>query len=142
VRALGLVVVAACAAHGFTDDDRAAIERVLARQVEAWNRGDLDGFMAGYERSDRLLFTSGSKVRRGWDETLTKYRARYGEDPSTMGRLALSVLDLRPVGDGAAVVLGHWKLDNTPEAGGGIFSLVLERSAGGWRIVHDHTSSE
>ncbi|KIG17714.1 L-asparaginase [Enhygromyxa salina] len=124
--------------------DEAAVVAVLETQRAAWNRGDLDGFLAGYERSSALLFTSGAKIRQGFDETRDKYRARYGEARETMGTLAFEILDVRPLGQcaDAAIVLGRWALSDTPEAGSGVFSVILERRAGPWLIVHDHTSSD
>lgn len=142
--ALLTIVLAACATPRatFTAADRAAVTAVLDAQVAAWNRGDLEEYMAGYVKSDELVFTSGGNIRRGWDETLAKYRARYGSDPSTMGTLGFEILGVQPLGADGAVVLGRWQLTDTPEAGGGIFSVVLERRPEGWRVVHDHTSSD
>jgi ketosteroid isomerase-like protein len=128
----------ACATFGA--DDRAAIGKVLADQRDAWNRGDLDAFMAGYVHSDELVFTSGAKVRRGFAATRTRYRERYGKG-GAMGELAFSELEIHPLGKGAAWVLGRWELTETPEAGRGIFTLVFVRHEGRWLIVHDHTSA-
>ena len=147
---LAALCLAACAApHAaprapdtIASADRDGVVAVLRTQEEAWNRGDLDGFMAGYVRSPALLFTSGGRIRRGWDETYRKYRERYGAAPETMGHLAFEILEVQPVGADGAVVLGRWRLTGTPSAGGGVFSVVLERRAEGWRIVHDHTSSD
>jgi ketosteroid isomerase-like protein len=33
-------------------------------------------------------------------------------------------------------------LTATPNAAAGVFSVALERTAEGWRIVHDHTSAD
>src|SRR5229473_2139487 len=38
---------------------KAAVRKVLDDQVEAWNKGDLEGFMAGYWKSENLSFSSG-----------------------------------------------------------------------------------
>lgn len=155
--ALGPVVGLACAhAGGFTAVDRAAIVALLEAQQTSWNRGDLEGFLRGYEPSPDLLFTSGGKVRRGYAATRARYEARYlGSDPNhtnptnqtnpvgrvnNMGRLALTVQDIRGLGRDGAVVLGQWRLTATPEAGEGVFTLALLRTRAGWRIVHDHTS--
>lgn len=117
---------------------------VLEEQREAWNAGDLDGFLAGYERSEALLFTSGAKIRRGFEETREKYLARYGSARETMGELRFEILDVRALGScsDAAIVLGRWQLTETPEAGSGVFSVILERQGESWRIVHDHTSAD
>jgi beta-aspartyl-peptidase (threonine type) len=57
---------AACAATQTPESD--AIEDVRAvwtTQVEAWNRGDLDAFMAGYWKSSDLVFFSNGTETRG-----------------------------------------------------------------------------
>ena len=138
---LGAAACATTTPRAFTAGDRAAVEAVLAAQADAWNRGDLAGYMDGYARTDDLVFTSGAQIRRGWQETRDKYQARYGSDPSTMGRLTFELLGVQPVGADGAVVLGRWRLDG-PQAGSGVFSVVLERRPEGWRVVHDHTSSD
>ncbi len=99
--------------------------------------------MNGYEKSEKLVFTSGAVIRRGWKETLEKYKIRYGDNPQTMGTLAFSLDETRLVGNRAAVILGHWSLTGGEADGAsGVFSLVLERQDGSWRIIHDHTSSK
>ena len=102
--------------------------------------GDLDGYMAGYAHSPDLVFTSGGKIRRGWDETYAKYKAKYGADKSTMGHPAFEILGVQKLGDAGAIVLGRWTLTDTPNSGAGVFSVALEHRAEGWRVVHDHTS--
>jgi uncharacterized protein (TIGR02246 family) len=120
--------------------DDQAIRAVLATQADAWNRGDLDGYMAGYAKTDDLVFTSGGHVRRGWQETFDKYRAKYGADRTTMGHLTFELLSVQALGADGAIVLGRWKLVDTPNAGAGVFSVAFQRTPAGWRIVHDHTS--
>ncbi len=139
---LSLVLVLGCAhAREFTADDRAAIVGLLRAQQEAWNRGDLDGFLRGYDPGPDLVFTSGAQVRRGFAETRARYEARYRSGAQQMGRLELTVLDVRALGSDGAVVLGRWRLEHASEPGGGVFSLALLRTRAGWRIVHDHTSA-
>lgn len=138
MRYIVLLMLAACA-HSF---DEAPIRHVISAQQDAWNRGDLDGFMAGYERSPELVFTSGGHIRRGYDETIAKYKAKYGTDKATMGHLAFEILQVQPLGADGAIVLGRWQLTDTPNAGHGTFSLGFRRTPDGWRIVHDHTSAD
>jgi len=146
MRALAVVLflsVMACRPRELDDADRRAIEAVLADQAVAWNSGDLAGFMAAYEQSEALVFTSGAEVRRGWQETHDRYVARYGGAgaKSDMGKLVFEVLEIRGLGEGGAIVLGTWTLTETPKAGAGVFSLGMLRTSEGWRIVHDHTSA-
>ena len=108
-------------------------------QVDAWNRGDVDAFMEHYWKSDDLTFSSGGQTTRGWQATLDGYRKRY-PTREKMGRLTLDGLEITPLGDAAALVLGEWKLDRASEPIGGNFTLVLRKIDGRWVIVHDHTS--
>jgi ketosteroid isomerase-like protein len=143
---IALLFLVACAAAPhrarFEPSDEAAIRTVLASQAAAWNRGDLDGFMAGYAHSPDLVFTSGGTIRHGYDETIAKYKAKYGTAPATMGHLAFELLSIQHLGADGAIVLGRWQLTGTPNAAGGVFSVAFEREAAGWHIVHDHTSAD
>jgi uncharacterized protein (TIGR02246 family) len=137
------VVVPGCRAEPRRDrptaEDEAEIHAVLERQKQAWNQGDIETFVQGYHRSPDIVFTSGGKIRRGFDETLARYREKYVAG-NAMGHLEFSDVELQPVGADGAVVLGRWKLTETPEAGEGVFTLVLTKVDGRWGIVHDHTS--
>jgi len=140
--ALSFALAPSCAPPPeFSAADHQAITELLDEQRRAWNSGDLDGFMAAYEPTQALIFTSGGEVRRGWEVTRDRYRRRYGEQPATMGELAFELLDVQELGADGAIVLGRWRLTQTPQAGSGIFSLGLRRGPQGWRILHDHTSS-
>ena len=130
------------AKRSFTPSDRDAVKAVLDSQVAAWNKGDLYGYMNGYANVDWLVFTSGSKIRRGWRETYETYKKKYAQDPSAMGHLEFVILSIDPVGADGAVVLGNWILTNSPSDGRGVFSVILERRPDGWKVIHDHTSSE
>jgi uncharacterized protein (TIGR02246 family) len=137
-------LVAACASsppvRRFAPMDRTAVTDVLDRQAKAWNAGDLASYMDGYAKIDNLVFTSGGKVRKGWQDAFDHYKARYGTNPKAMGHLEFAVTQVDPVGADAAVVLGLWKLTESEHPGEGVFSLVFERRSEGWRIIHDHTS--
>jgi ketosteroid isomerase-like protein len=139
---LVLLVASAGCGRAFNLSDRAEVEALLARQQAAWNRGDLAAYMDAYERTDQLLFTSGGKIRVGWAETMDAYQKRYGGNKAGMGRLTFDILSVQSVGRDGAVVLGRWRLTETPQAGGGLFSVVVQRRREGWRIIHDHTSSD
>lgn len=120
----------------------AAVRAVLDAQVAAWNRGDLEGFMAGYWRSPELVFCSGATVTKGWDATLERYRKRYQAEGREMGRLSFDRIEVQPLGADAAFARGAFRLQMSDgQEPHGLFTLVLRRMDGAWRIVHDHTSS-
>ncbi|MEP0845243.1 MAG: SgcJ/EcaC family oxidoreductase [Phycisphaerae bacterium] len=120
---------------------RSALERVLAEQAEAWNRGDIDAFMEHYWNSDDLTFSSGGRTTRGWQATLERYKKKY-DTREKMGTLRFDTDFVRPLGDAAALLLGRWRLElPSGETPGGNFTLVFQKFDGRWLIVHDHTSA-
>lgn len=125
-----------------SNDNKAAVERVLRAQQDAWNHHDLNGFMAGYWNSPELTFFSGAKETSGWQATLGRYRSTYNSPGHEMGTLEFSSLGIEMLGPEAAFVRGEWHLTmpdgKTPH---GLFTLVFRRFPGGWKIVHDHTSA-
>jgi len=123
------------------DPARAPILAVLNEQQAAWNSGDVDGFMKGYWNSPELTFAGSSGITRGWQPVLARYRKNY-PDPQAMGHLDFSELEVRPLAKDASLVLGRWHLQRSSDELGGIFTLVFQRFPEGWRIIHDHTSSD
>jgi len=118
------------------------IQALIAEQQAAWNRGDIEGFMArGYWNAPELVFFSGGEVARGYGPMLERYLARYQRGGAEAGQLTFAEVDVQPLGDEHALARGHWFLDFERATDvGGLFTLVLERRPEGWRIVHDHTS--
>jgi ketosteroid isomerase-like protein len=135
--ALLLPALAAAAAH-VSANDIAAIHAVLDAQAAAWNRGDIDGYMAGYAQSDDTMFV-GTDVTRGWTKVRDRYKAKY-DSRAKMGTLVFSDLDLRPLGNDDVIVTGAWKLTREADTPHGRFTLIFHRRTEGWRIVYDHSS--
>jgi beta-aspartyl-peptidase (threonine type) len=120
--------------------DEKAVRGVLARQVEAWNRGDLESFMAGYSKSTDLTFFSGQISVSGWQTMLDRYHSRYKADGREMGRLEFTDMRVDMLGGDSALVRGRWHLKMKAEEPGGLFTLIMRKINGEWRIIHDHTS--
>lgn len=118
----------------------AAIVAVLEAQREAWNRGDIEGYMDGYARSDKTVFISGDNVTRGWQLVLDRYKKNY-DSRDKMGKLTFSQLETTLLANDAAVVVGRWHLLRANDQPHGRFTLVFRKTKQGWKIVHDHTSS-
>jgi len=118
------------------------VVKVLLKQESAWNRGDLDTFAQAYKNAPDTLFLSGT-VHRGFDNMLAEYHQNYPTKDS-MGTLSFSALEVHPLGDTYAVCIGRYRLERSKKLGGtaeGLFSLVLEKTADGWKIVVDHTTA-
>lgn len=121
--------------------DEGAIRRVLDEQAAAWNRGDLDGFMDGYWHDEKLSFTSGDKVTRGWDATRDRYIKRYKSDGNEMGKLSFSDLEIESLSPTVALIRGRYQLIRRAAKDTGLFTLVFRKFADGWKITSDHTSA-
>ena len=118
---------------------KAEIRRVLDAQVAAWNRGDIEGFMAGYWRSPQMTFVSGDNVSRGWQAALDRYKKNY-DTREKMGTLAFGDLEITILSKDAAIVLGNWALARAADNPKGKFTLLFRKFKNGWKVVHDHTS--
>jgi ketosteroid isomerase-like protein len=116
------------------------IRAVLEEQVKAWNRGDLEGFMKGYLKSNDITFVSGDTVTRGWQTVLDRYKKNYSSREK-MGTLAFSELEIKPIGADDAMVIGRFQLTRAGDTPSGRFTLIFHRTPDGWRIAHDHTST-
>jgi uncharacterized protein (TIGR02246 family) len=115
--------------------------KVLLAQEAAWNRGDLEGFTQGYKNSPDTLFIT-RQVFRGVDGMIEEYRHNY-PNKAAMGTLAYSELEVHPLDERFAVVIGKYHLERNKKEGGnaeGIFSLVFEKTDKGWKIIVDHTT--
>ena len=127
--------------HEQSPEGAAAVVRaVIEEQAAAWNRGDIEGFMDGYARSEETVFVSGDTVTRGWQTVLDRYRKNY-DSREKMGTLQFTELETKPLGPDAVVVLGRFQLTRAGDTPRGRFTLIFRRAGRNWRIVHDHTSS-
>ena len=123
-------------------DVRTALVAVCRAQQAAWNKGDIEAFMAeGYWDSDDMTFLSGGTWTRGYDPVLERFRDRYASKDNEMGRLTFTNLETLVLAADTGIVRGRWNLvfsDDTESSG--LFTLLMRRFDEGWRIVHDHTS--
>ena len=124
-------------------NDKSAIENVLREQAAAWNRGDLEAFMAGYRKSPELTFFSGAHEFKGWQAALDRYKNSYQSAGKEMGKLEFTNLRVEMLGPEAAFVRGEFHLTmsdgKTPH---GLFTLIFRKFPEGWKIVHDHSAGE
>jgi ketosteroid isomerase-like protein len=135
-----LMVITVFAAPEQTASALSQIRSVLHAQQDAWNRGNIDGFMNGYARSASTVFISEDTIRRGWRTVRDRYRKKYSSR-AKMGTLTFSDLEITLLSSDSAVASGRWKLKRANDQPHGRFTLILRRLPEGWRIVYDHTSA-
>ena len=117
----------------------AAIRAVIEAQRDAWNRGDIEGYMDGYDRSEKTEFVGGDNISRGWQTVLDRYKKKY-DSREKMGTLTFTEVEITLLSRDAALVLGRWRLKRTSDEPNGTFTLLFRKTKAGWRIVHDHSS--
>ena len=117
------------------------VVKVLTAQERAWNSGDMQAFLSGYKQAPETTFI-GEAVQHGSDNLAQRYHSTYPNRDS-MGTLSFSDLQPRMLDDRYAVMTGRFHLERPRKSGGiadGVFSLVLENTSAGWKIILDHTS--
>ena len=118
------------------------IRAMLKTSEAAWNRGDLAAFASDYEDAPTTTFIGREIMRGGVDAILARYQRGY-PTADARGTLTFSEIEVRPLSEGYALAHGRFALKRTQAGGGdaaGRFTLVLRRTAKGWKIIHDHSS--
>jgi len=121
------------------DRDALEIRALLMAQTASWNKGDIEGFMQTYWKSDSLMFIGKSGVTRGWQQTLDNYKKGY-PDRAAMGTLSFDILQVQRLSPEYFSVVGKWMLKRTIGDVSGHYTLLLRRIGGKWLIVADHSS--
>jgi ketosteroid isomerase-like protein len=117
------------------------IVKVLVAQEAAWNRGDIEAFADAYKDSPDTIFLT-NHVNHGFAGLVEEYRHDY-PSKAAMGTMGFSDLEVHTLDENFAVCIGKYQLDRSKKDGGhaeGLFSLVLEKTDKGWKIVVDHTT--
>ena len=117
------------------------IKSVLKKQQNAWNNGDIEGFMQGYWQSEELIFESENGITKGWQNILARYKKAY-PSKEEMGSLAFEIFDAKLKNDSIATLKGKWKLIIENDNPKGDFLLTFNKIDGQWLIVKDYTTSE
>lgn len=133
-----LFFIISISAHSQSKEEK-DIRQLLAIQTESWNRGDIEGFMQSYWKSDSLMFIGSKEVHFGWQETLNNYKKSY-PDATAMGKLSFDIIIIKKLSSEYYYVAGKWMLERTIGDFSGHFDLLLKKINGKWYIIADHSS--
>lgn len=114
------------------------IQNIINQQQNAWNEGNIEGFMEYYWNSDEFTFQSGNNRIRGWQSLLDRYKKNYSGEKT--GTLNFSDIEINVLTDEYVYVLGKWKVELADTTNQGLFTLLFKQLPEGWRIINDHTS--
>jgi uncharacterized protein (TIGR02246 family) len=138
LKLLFLFLIISVASYSQSKEEN-AIRQLLTVQTENWNKGDIEGFMQTYWKSDSLMFIGKSGVHFGWQETLNNYKKGY-PDTTAMGKLSFDVIAVKKLSPEYYYVVGKWMLKRTIGDLSGHYDLLLRKINGNWYIIADHSS--
>lgn len=113
------------------------VVKIVLAQQEAWNKGDLDGYLSHFKNSRDTQAVLSTLVR-GMDNVRNAYRASF-PNKDAMGSIEDTEVEVKPLGDTYAVATGRFHLTRSRKAGGnvdGTFIEVFEKNDAGWQIVY------
>lgn len=148
-RILALVVLlAACrsggpeAAPAPDPDLTARLQAQFAHSADAWNRGDLDAFMADYAPGEQPTFMADGHLHGGHDWIRDHYAPSFA--PGTRrDSLRFEEFTVRRLSPALALVTARYQLHRSGRVtASGPFTLIMERRDNRWLILHDHSSSD
>ena len=120
--------------------DRAAILAVAERMEAAWNRGDFEGYMAGFKNPD-VIFVSGGRFQDGWKGTLDHYIRDYGGSPERRGTLHFYHMKVDVLSSDAAMLIGQYRLVRNARVTEGVNTRLFKKIKGHWLITMNHVSA-
>jgi len=139
VSALSAVAVASGVAQ---QADTADVQAFVRQYRAAINRADAPGIMEMYARVPEVTSADNMDVTRGWDAI----RRDAASLSATRYRIELSKVDVVPLGPGYALVVAEASYTfGTPQGAlrvRGVLTLVLQKTGGAWKVIHDHSSSQ
>jgi beta-aspartyl-peptidase (threonine type) len=126
--------------------DRAALTRAMVAQLERaatdWNRGDLEAFLADYAPESTTTFVDGRRARHGFDFIRRNYAPRFAPG-ARRDSLHFEEIEVRPLSPTLALITARFILQRRDSiTASGPFTLVMEHRPSGWKILHDHSSSD
>ena len=120
--------------------DSLSIVNILFNQQQNWNNGDIDAFMEGYMKTNKLVFSGASGPIYGWKSTRNRYKKIYS-NRILMGKLKFDVLNMSRLSSDVVQLQGKFYLTREVEDSSGYFTLTWLKRNGKWLIISDHTSS-
>lgn len=138
------LLLGACASTGSrprSQDVPQHLVQLMNESAEAWNRGDLNGFLFTYADDPQTVFM-GNPPTLGLGEIRARYQRTYFKDGRPRDQLAFDELVTRMLGDDHALMRGRCILTNPADNSKTYcrYTLIWERRPEGWRIIHDHSS--
>jgi ketosteroid isomerase-like protein len=121
--------------------EQLAVVKIVLAQETAWNKGELDGFLAGFKDAPDTQAVLGARAV-GLTEIRNAFHINY-PNREAMGLIEYSDVEARMLGENFALATGKYHLDRSKKYGGpadGTFTEVMEKTPKGWQIIFDETT--
>ncbi|MDP2471707.1 MAG: nuclear transport factor 2 family protein [Candidatus Palauibacterales bacterium] len=142
---LAAVLVSACSFEVEAEGDsdvQGTVDAMLTESAAAWNSGELEGFIDDYMESANTTYIGAGGLLTGFDAIRARYAPLF-EPGASRDSLRFEDLRVRRLAAVDAIATARWILYRYGEVtGSGPFTLVLRHTSAGWKIIHDHSSSD
>jgi beta-aspartyl-peptidase (threonine type) len=139
------IMVAACRIEVEPEEDTSlepTARAILERSAADWNRGDLEAFLEDYQDAPATTLVVGEEIIAGLDEIRDHYAPVFapGAERDSLRFETLHVRSLSPL---IGIVTARWiRHTKAGTADSGPLTLVMRRTGTGWKITHNHSSSD
>lgn len=117
-------------------------EAQFQRSADAWNRGDLDAFVSDYAADTLPTFVSRGHLHRGHDWIRANYAPLF-QPGARRDSLRFEEFQARPLTADLALITARFILFRGDSVtASGPFTLLMQHQPDGWKILHDHSSSD
>lgn len=124
---------------GFTQTpDEKAVLACFDKQVEVWNKGDIEAYVDLYTPGDSARMILKEKVLYGRDSILAFYKKYWPKE--RMGKLSFSKIEMEQIAPDYMFVTGIFTVVfNDGKSVSGRFSSLSRKLNGEWYIYTDHS---
>lgn len=145
IAVLWLLACAACSGPAASPEvSRSDVQHAVRDYVDATNRANVTAMMGMISRGPGVSQIVNGAIARGWDAIRTADEAAVGK--TSGARMTLGPMDVVPLEGTHAIVTAPITITTPGDRGlseeAGAMTLVLERTSMGWKIVHEHYSSQ
>jgi uncharacterized protein (TIGR02246 family) len=121
------------------------VQKFVRAFVDTSNKADAKAVMEMYSRKPSVISVDDGKITRGWEAIRSETNEIVGHAGSY--KISVGNIEVTSLGPAYALAVTPYTMALVTEDGAtfqirGAITFVLEKAAGRWQIIHDHTSSQ
>jgi len=126
------------------DAVRAEVQQFFKSYVEAQNKVDASAIMEMVSKKPGVASISMGEITRGWEDIRKDVDSIVGSEG--VMKIAIGTIDVEPLGPNFALAFAPCTITLAVAQGGlqvrGAVTLIVEKSEGKWKLIHEHTSAQ